>query len=78
MTNNTIPNLTILISTYIKLAWPKPSPIHNKNSNDGNKVVKAVRVNLVFHESDNMEPVPPVTRVQKLFTIPFQFTLGKN
>jgi len=35
-------------------------------------------VNLVSHESDNMEPVPPVTSVQKLFTIPFQFTMGKK
>jgi hypothetical protein len=35
MTNNTATSLTI-ISTYIKLAWPKPSPIHNKNPNDGN------------------------------------------
>jgi len=38
MTNNTTPSLAIIISTYIKLARPKPSPIYKKNPNDGNKV----------------------------------------
>jgi hypothetical protein len=39
--------------------------------------VKAVRVNLVIRDSDDVEHVPSAKRIRELFTVPFQFTWAK-
>jgi hypothetical protein len=54
MTNNTNPNPTVIIPTFKKLAQLKPECNCSKNLDDGDRVVKDLKVNLVICVSDDM------------------------
>lgn len=76
-TDNTTPNLTIVIPAYINLALPKPKSNLSKSLNDDNKVTWVARLwgeLIVIRDNIDSEYVLFVTSVRKLFTITFQFS----